>query len=72
MEVAGDTGVWAIGGAGDAVERLLEEIGGGDALGEGQSLVAKLGFGVDEDGFVDEVLMEECTVEVGAAFEEEA
>jgi hypothetical protein len=72
MEVAGDTGVGAIGGPGDAVERLLEEVGGGDALGEGDGLVAELGFGVHKEGFVDEVLLEERAVEVGAAFEEEA
>jgi hypothetical protein len=72
VEVAGDAGVWAVGGAGDAVKRLLEEVGGRDALGEGESLVAKLGFGVEEDGFVDEVLVEKCTVEAGAAFEQEA
>ncbi len=72
MEVAGDAGVGAVGGAGDAVEGLLEEVGGGDALGEGDGLVAELGFGVEEDGFVDEVLAEEGAVEVRAAFEQEA
>jgi hypothetical protein len=72
VEVAGDAGVWAVGGSGDAVEGLLEEVGGGDAFGEGKGLVAQFGVGVDEDGFVGEVLAEESTVEVGTAFEEEA
>ena len=64
MEVAGDGGVWTVGGSGDAVEGLFEEVGRGDALGEGDGLIAEFGFGVDEDGFVDEVLAEECAVEV--------
>jgi len=72
VDVAGDADVWAEGGSGEAVEGLLEEKGGGDALGEGEGLVAKFGFGVEEDGFVGEVLAEECAVEAGAAFEEEA
>jgi hypothetical protein len=72
VKVAGDGGVGAIGGLGDAVEVLLEEIGGGDALGEGDCLVPEFGVGVDEDDFVDKVLAEEGTVEVIAAFEEEA
>ena len=72
MEVAGDGGVRAEGGSGDAVEGLLEEIGGGDALGEGEGLVAKFGFGVEEDGFVGEVLAQEGAVELRAALEEEA
>jgi hypothetical protein len=72
VEGAGDTGVGAVGGSGDAVEEPLEEVGGGDALGEGESLVAELGFGVEEDGFVGEVLAEEGAVELRAALEEEA
>ena len=72
MEVAGDAGVWAVGGAGDASERLLQEVGGGDALGEGNGLVAEFGLGVEQDGFVDEVLAEEGAVEVRAALEQEA
>ncbi len=40
VEVAGDAGVGAVVGAGDAVEGLLEEVRGGDALGEGDGLVA--------------------------------
>ncbi len=72
MKVAGGAGVRAVCGSGDAVERLLEEVGGGDALGEGEGPVAQFGFGVEEDCFVDQVLMEESTVEVRAAFEEEA
>jgi hypothetical protein len=71
-EVAGDAGVRTVASASDAVERLLEEIGGGEALGEGEGLVAKLGFGVDEDGSVGQVLAEEGAVEMRAAFEEEA
>ena len=43
-EVAGDAGVWAVGRSGDAVEEPLEKVGGGEALGEGEGLVAKLGF----------------------------
>jgi hypothetical protein len=72
VEVAGDAGVGAVGCSGDAVEEPLEEVGGGDALGEGESLVAELGFGVEEDGFVGEVLAEEGAVELRAALEEEA
>jgi hypothetical protein len=44
----------------------------GDALGEGDGLVTEFGLGVEEDGFVDEVLLEERAVEVRAAFEEDA
>jgi hypothetical protein len=72
VDVAGDADVWAEGGSGEAVEGLLEEKRGGDALGEGEGLVAELGFGVEKDGFVGEVLTEESTVEVRAAFEEKA
>jgi hypothetical protein len=72
VKIAGDAGVWTVGGAGDAVERLLEEIGGGDALGEGEGLFAQFGVGVDEDSFVGEILEQEGTVKVRAAFEEEA
>jgi hypothetical protein len=71
VNVAGDADVWAEGGSSYTVERLLEEKGGGDALGEGEGLVAELGFSVEEDSFVGEVLAEESTVEVRAAFEEE-
>jgi hypothetical protein len=72
VKVTGDAGVRTVGGSGDAVEEPLEEVGGGEALGEGDGLVAKLGFGVEEDGFVGQVLTEEGAVEVGAALEEEA
>jgi hypothetical protein len=72
VEIAGDAGVWTVICSGDAVEGLLEEVGGGEALGEGERLVAELGFGVDEDGFVGQVLAQEGAVEVRAAFEEEA
>ena len=41
-------------------------------MGEGDCLVAEFGFGVDQDGFVDQILEEEGAVEVGAALEEEA
>lgn len=72
MDVAGDAGVGAVAGLGDAAERLLEEIRGGDASGEGDGFGSKFGLRVEEDGFVDEVLGEEGSVEVGAAFEEQA
>jgi len=72
VEVAGDAGVGAVAGAGDAVEGLLKHIRGGDTLGEGDGLVAEFGFGVDQDGFVDQILLEEAAVEVGAALEQEA
>jgi hypothetical protein len=72
VEIAGDAGVWTVGGSGDAVQRLLEEIGGGDALGEGEGLIPQFGVGVDENGFVYQVLAQERAVEVRAAFEEEA
>ena len=71
MEVAGDAGVGAEGGAGDAVEGLFEGLGEGMPWAKGMAF-RLVGFGVEEDGFVDEVLMEECSVEVRAAFEEEA
>jgi hypothetical protein len=71
VEVAGDTGVRTVGGSGDAVEGLLEEVGRGKALGEGQALVAEFGVGVEEDDFVGEVLTEEGAVEVRATFEQE-
>lgn len=72
MDVAGDAGVGTVAGLGDAAERLLEEIRGGDASGEGDGFGSKFGLRVEEDGFVDEVLGEEGSVEVGAAFEEQA
>jgi hypothetical protein len=72
VEIAGDAGVWTVGGSGDAVERLFEEIGGSDALCEGEGLFAQFGVGVDEDDFVYQVLAQERAVEVRAAFEEEA
>jgi hypothetical protein len=75
-EVAGDACVWAGSraecGAGDAAEALLEEEGAGDAGGEGEGCVAEFGFGVEEDGFVDEALGEEGAVELGAGLDEEA
>jgi hypothetical protein len=54
------------------VEEPLEEVGGREALGEGDGLVAELGFGVEENCFVGQVLAEEGAVEVRAAFEKEA
>jgi hypothetical protein len=72
VEVAGNGGVGAVGGLGDAAELLLQKIGGDDAFREGDCLVAEFGISVEEDGFVDEVLTEECAVEVRAALEEEA
>jgi hypothetical protein len=72
VEVAGDAGVRAVVRSGDAVEEPLEEVGGGEALGEGEGLVAELGFGIEEDGFVDQILAQEGAVEMRAALEEEA
>jgi len=72
MEVAGDAGVGAVAGARYAVEGFLKQGRGGDALGEGDGLVAEFGLGVDQDGFVDQILLEEGAVEVGAALEQEA
>jgi hypothetical protein len=72
MEVAGYAGVRAIAGAGNSAKRLLEEIGRRDALREGNCLVSQLSFGVDQDGFVDQILAEEGAVEVRAALEQEA
>ena len=46
--------------------------GEGPPCAKGIAWVAKFGWGVEEDGFVDEVLSEELAVEVRAAFEEEA
>ena len=71
VEIAGDAGVGAKGCSVGAVEESLEEIGGGETFGEWEGLVAELGFGVEEDGFVGEILAKECTVEVRAAFEED-
>lgn len=51
---------------------LLDDLRGGDAVGEGDCLVAQALFGVEEDDLVDEVLGEEGAVQVGAAFEQEA
>jgi hypothetical protein len=72
VEVAGDAGISTVGGSGDALEKAFEEIGGGEALGEGEGLITELGFGVEKHGFVGEVLAEEGAVEMGAAFEKEA
>jgi hypothetical protein len=72
VEVAGDACVGTVGGAGDALEGLQEELRGTKASGEWDRLIAQLGFGVEEDGFVDEVLVDETFVEVGAAFEQQA
>jgi len=54
------------------VQGVFEEVRGAYALGEGDRLVAEFGLGVEEDGFVDEVLLEEGAVEVEAALEQEA
>jgi len=64
VEVASDSRVGIDEFAGYAGERLLEVIGGGDALREADSLFAQLDLRVEEDGLVDEVLTEECPVEV--------
>ncbi len=75
VEIAGDAGSdsrGAEGGARNAAKGLLEEVGRGEALGEGDGLVAQLGLGVEEDGFVDEILAEEGSVKVGAALEQDA
>jgi hypothetical protein len=53
VEVAGNAGVGAVGGAVDAGEGLLEEVGRGNALGEGDGLIAEFGFCEEEDRFVD-------------------
>jgi hypothetical protein len=72
VEIAGDADVRTIGCASDAMERLLEEKGGGNSLCEGYCLVAQFGFGVDKNGLVDQILAEEATVEVRAALKENA
>lgn len=72
VDVAGNGGVGAVGGLGDAAELLLHKMRGGDAFREGDCLVAEFGISVEDDGFVDEVLTDECAVEVRAALEEEA
>ena len=69
MQVARDAGVGAVGGASDAMERLFDGLGRCDILREGNCGVAKFGFGVDEDCFVDEVLFEKGSVEMRAALE---
>ncbi len=82
VEVAGDADVFGRlcgagegGGEGVAVERgeaLLEDVGGGVAGGEGDGVGAEFALGEVEDRAVDEVLVEECAVDVAAAFEEHA
>ena len=72
VQIPGDADVRAVVGAGDAAEGLFEEVGRGDAFGEGDGLIAQFSFGVDEDGLVGQVLAEEGTVEVSAALEEDA
>jgi len=72
VDVAGNGGVGAVGGLGDAAELLLHKMRGGDAFREGDCLVAEFGISVEDDGFVDEVLTDECAVEVRAALKEEA
>jgi hypothetical protein len=54
------------------MEGLLEEVRRSNAFGEGKGIRAKLGFGVEEDGFVYEVLAKEGSVEMRASFKEEA
>jgi hypothetical protein len=76
VEIACDAGVWSLwgaeGDAGGAAERLFEEERGGDVIRKGDSVVAELCFGVEEDGFVDKVLTDEGSVQPGAGFDEEA
>jgi hypothetical protein len=72
VDVAGDTGVRRVVDAGDPGEQLFEDAGGDNTVGERDCLVAQRGFGVEEHGFVDELLAEERAVEVRAALEEEA
>ena len=59
MEVAGDADVFALAvGEGFAlglVQLLLQDVGRGVVVGEGDGVGAELGFGVVEDGAVDEV-----------------
>ena len=71
VQVAGDAGVGSEVGAGGAMQRLLEEVRRGNALGKGKRVRAKFGLGVEEDSFVDEILGEEASVEAGAALEQE-
>jgi hypothetical protein len=72
VKITGDTGVRAVAGAGDAVERLLQKVRGGNALGEGDGLIAEFSLGVDQDDFVDQILLKEGAVEVRATLEKEA
>ena len=67
MKIAGDKSIGAEGGAGDAVEGLLEEIRRRDALCEGDGLIAQLCLGVNENGLIDEVLKSRKTSALRAA-----
>lgn len=72
MAVAGDLVVGVDEGAGYAVERLLEVVRRGYTFGEGDGVIAEVCFGVEEDGFVDQVLLDEGTVELSSALEQNA
>ena len=76
VEVAGYESVlvprWSEGLVGGALEGLLEEERGGNSGGEGECVGAEFGLAVEEDGFVDEVLVEEGSVEVRAGFQKQA
>jgi hypothetical protein len=71
VEIAGDARVGTDESTGYAVEGLLDDAGRGDALRERDGIVAEFGFGVEEDGFVDEVLNEEGSVEMRATLQQE-
>ncbi len=72
MEEAGDADIVAEGAFTDGEKALFEGKGSGSICGERNCTGAQFGFGVEEDGLVDEVLLEEGSVEGGAGFEEEA
>jgi hypothetical protein len=72
VKVAGQAGVRPEDSTRGAVKGLLEEIRGGDAFGERERPGAQLCLGVEEDGFVCEVLPDAGSVEVTATLEEDA
>ena len=72
VKITGDTGVEVKGCSRNAMEGVFEFSGGWEAFRKWDCVLAQSYPCVEEDGFIDEILEEERTVEMGTGFEKDA
>jgi hypothetical protein len=72
VKIAGDTGVEVKGSSRNAMEGVFEFSGGWDAFCKRDCIFAQSYSCVEEDGFIDEILEAERTIEMRTGFEKNA